>query len=569
MNLSLKIYHLSSRFSKKLAIFLGLLLTSCQLWKGYVPPCAITPADWKNNQGSGLSLPEDWKSNSESADLVEDACPNDPTQLKAAALCKDLKNWWEIFEDPTLNLLEEQAINNSYTLWAALERVLQARYQTQINYGALLPTISFNPSFKRSGMLIENPISNAPTGMGAAMAGAGCYSSSFRNMSNINNQLNNLTNANNQAVQAIENDQLFRMRQTQYLLPLDFNYEIDLWGRLTNAYHAALFREQAAYDAYLSVLLTLTGDVASNYFQLRGLDAEHVVLTKTIESRQAALEINEIRFKAGLIVYSDVTRAQVELATARANKVEVIRQRTLQEDIIATLIGVPASVFYLDFNPLASNAIPPVIPTGLPAELLCRRPDIAEAERNLAAAYEDIGVAYTRFFPSLNLSASLGFESSRLSDLISWRARFWQIAANVMQVIFDGGRTEANYRYFKSKYQEAVANYEQQVLNAFRDVEDSLINLRQRSKLVGILSEGLKAAQETTTLSRVRYDQGLTSYLEVVDAERDSLNIESNLTNVIYLRYLDTVLLIRALGGGWGPCLDDPNSCFVCDLTSE
>jgi len=446
----------------------------------------------------------------------------------------DLWNWWEIFQDPVLNELEEQALNSSYTLWAALERVIEARQKARINFAPLLPSLTFAPKFSRTGSLYQNPL----PGLGSAGS---------TNMTSSSSSAAAQTAA---ASPAALND--FRFIQTQYLVPLNLNYEIDLWSKLNNTYYASLIRAQAASQAYLSILLSLTADVASAYYQVRGLDAQQEVVQRNIRVRQKAVDINRARYNAGLIVYLDVSRAEVELARAHSDGDDVRRARGLQENLLATLIGVPASVFSLPYNPVIIP--PPVIPRGIPSELLCRRPDIGEAERNLAAAYRDIGVAYANFFPSLNLNASFGFGSPFASELFSWRSRFWEIGWSVIQTVFDAGRNEANLNYYKAIFSETMANYQQTVLKAFQDVEDSLVNLNGYAKQAQDLAIAVRAARLTLQLAQMRYDRGLTNYLDVVDAERQLLETEQNSVIVLGNRFVSTVMLIRALGGGWGPC---------------
>lgn len=557
----------------------SIVLVSCQLLPPYTGPITPVPDYWKRTYDAPDAgqpiIPQTWKDHPEIPALssasdnknsslenpahgIQDNSNTTPIdsllnenshspQLELKEPCfedvrRDLCNWWEVFQDPILNQLEEHALDSSYTLWAALERVIQARAQARINFAPLLPNIDFSPSISRSGSLIQNSFSEFLGGQ--------------QNQANINpcdplNPVNNQTN-----VSSIPNT--FRFVQTQYLLPFNLTYEVDLWSQLNNAYYAALIRAQAASQAYLSVLLSLTADIASTYFQLRSLDAQMEVIERTVLARQHAFEINQARFNAGLIVYLDVSRAEVELARAKADGDNVRRLRGLQENQIATLVGTPASIFSIDYDPL--RLPPPVIPRGIPSELLCRRPDIAEAERYLAAAYRDIGVAYANFFPSLTLNASLGLESPVAGELFSWKARFWEFAANAMQTVFDAGRNQANLDYYRSIFRENMANYQQTVLKAFQDVEDALVNLKEQAKRSQDLADAVRAASLTLELAQMRYNRGLINYLDVVDAERQLLETEQSSVIILGDRYSSTVLLIRALGGGWGPCgSDDEN----------
>jgi multidrug efflux system outer membrane protein len=487
-------------------LFLSFSFQSCQLIAPYQAPLTPTPSEWKKETVKSTScLPKE-----------KEGCLSEENRLAESK--RNLNDWWKIFEDPLLNELEEQAINSSYTLWSALERVTQARSIARIDQAALLPSITFSPSYARSGILQPNTVSN------------------LLPSSTQNNALADLP-------------QSFRVVQSQYFLPFYLNYELDIWNKLTNTHNAAIFRAQASAQDYLSVFLTLTTDIASNYFQLRDLDTQLAILEKTIDARKKALEINQLRFKAGLIVYLDVSRAEVELARAQSDLANIQRLRSLQENIIASLIGVPASVFTINSNPVST--VPPIVPYGLPSDLLYRRPDITSAERKLAASYAEIGVAYASFFPSVNLNAGLGLESPFAHSLISWKARLWEIGLNVIQTVFDGGKNCANLDFTKSQFRESLAKYQAQVLMAFQDVEDSLVNLHQKAVQAQILETAIKAAKQTLEISEMRYKKGLINYLDVVDAERTLLATEQNSAIVLGERYIATVRLIKALGGGW------------------
>ncbi|WP_068469456.1 efflux transporter outer membrane subunit [Candidatus Protochlamydia phocaeensis] len=535
--------------------FLGsLAFVGCQLIPPYQGPCTPTPGEWKT-PSLHSNMPSDWKSEMENSNQTNDhphsdsaSCNPEEQQQALFSECKEnFENWWEVFNDPVLNQLEEQALNSSYTLKAALQRVIEARAQAWISRAALAPAINFAPSFSRSGSLIQNPI---PGGLGTGTTGTQPTVQAGSSSSGAGGTAGSTSLPSE-----------FRFVQSQYLLPLDLSYEVDLWSRLTNTYEAALIRAQASLEDYYSVLLTLTADVASHYFQMRDLDAQQVVLEKTIQARRRAYEINLARFKAGLIVYLDVSRAEVELARAESDSIDIRRQRGLEENMIASLVGVPAPVFSLDFNPLYTP--PPLIPAGLPSDLLIRRPDIARAERNLAAAYADIAVAYTNFFPSINLTAAIGLESPFAHSLFSWKARFWEVGLNIMQTVFDAGRNEANLIYYKAKFRELLANYQEVVLTAFQDVEDSLTDIRERAFQSQALTVAVRAARETLNLSELRYNQGLVNYLDVVDAERTLLETEQNSVIVLGDRYLSTIRLIKSLGGGWGR-ITEAEECDAC-----
>jgi multidrug efflux system outer membrane protein len=493
-------------------------LTSCQLlpsYKGAETP--FIPQQWKAPQLVSTSTPLSWKEKSSDENKNE----NVPSIPNFTTVCKELYNWWEVFNDPRLNELEESALHSSPTLWAALERVKQARAQTQSSWSFLLPKISLQPSFDRTGSLVQNPFPSAL--------------------------------ANSTTQQQIQNQptvpENFRFVQSQYLVPLTLNYELDLWGKLTQSYYASLITAQASSQAYLSVLLSLTADIAATYFEISNLDRQQEILQKHIELRKRAVTITTARFKAGIIAYADVTRAEFELAKAQADYDDIHRIRMLHENRLATLIGISASDFSLNFQPMVDN--PPFIPAGLPSTLLLRRPDIAEAERRVAASYQQIGVVYTKFFPSLFINASLGVESPTFKDLFTWKARFWQIGFNLFQTLFDAGYNQANLAYYQAHFSEILANYQELVIHAFQEVEDSLNNIQGYKKQANDLAVAVQAAEKTLFLSQMRYLRGLVGYLDTVDAERNLLEAEQTAAIMLGNQYNSTILLIRALGGGW------------------
>ena len=544
------------------------LSTGCQLLAPYKGPIAPTPNEWKTSydapDAGKLTIPPDWKSDQINQIESHPEIPNTTQPISPAPQPSFSDNdnapllgpqspdfnetrdqfdhWWQVFEDPLLNELEEQALTSSYTLWAALERVIQARSLAAEHFSPLLPHLNFSPSFNRSGSLVQNPFPNGLLG-GTTKTKSPTKLSSLDKLAALASTLN--TTASSQT--KIPAD--FRFTQTQYLFPLNLTYEIDLWCQLHNQFYASVNNAQATYQAYLGVLLSLTADVAISYFQVRGLDAQLKVVEGNIRVRQKAADLAQLRYNAGIIVYLDVSRAKVELARAQSDRDDAKRLRGLQENLLATLIGTPPSIFSVAENPLTIP--PPVIPTGIPSELLSRRPDIAEAERNLAASYREIGVAYANFFPSLNLNSALGFQSPFAHELFSWRSRLWQVAMQCVQTVFDAGYNEANYQNAQSIFRESLANYEETVLEAFKDVENALVDLRGYADRALDLAVAVKYARITLELAQMRYDRGLTYYLDVVDAERQLLETEQNAVIVLGERYVSTVMLIRALGGGW------------------
>lgn len=576
------------------------LLTGCQLLAPYQAPITPTPFEWKNTYSAPdagkPAIPSEWKTEDQlqtlelppiedlqseklnlsidqenldeersKTDSVQEVNPELKRELEEQQqelgpalpefeeVKRDLYNWWEVFQDPELNELERQALNSSYTLWSALEKVVQARAQAAINYAPLFPHLGLGSSFNRSGALVQNPLPN----LSSSSSGSGEKGKKPKSFSEWKKFAREKAakaklqkKLNSASFPVIPTD--FRFIQSQYQIPLNLTYEIDLWDQLHNAYYASINNAQAAYQAYLGVLLSLTADVAVTYYQIRGLDAQQAVLKENIRVRDEAVKLSRARFNAGLIVYLDVSRAEVELARARSDDDDVKRLRGLQENKLATLIGTPASVFSFPYSPIVVP--PPVVPRGIPSELLCRRPDIGQAERTLAAAYREVGVAYANFFPSLKFNAAMGFSSPFAHQLLDWKSRLWQVGWSVVQSVFDAGSNQANYEYTQSLYRESMANYQETVLKAFQDVEDALVDLKGYAERALDLAAAVKYARLTLELAQMRYNRGLTNYLDVVDAERQLLETEQSAVLVLGNRYISTIMLIRALGGGWGTC---------------
>jgi multidrug efflux system outer membrane protein len=306
---------------------------------------------------------------------------------------------------------------------------------------------------------------------------------------------------------------------------------------------------QASVAAYQTVLLMLKSDLAQDYFNLRYLDADRVVLRKNIQVQQDFLDLTRHRHDGGLASGLDVAAAETQLDTTKALYLGDERQRDQLEHAIALLLGKPAAEFSLSENPL--DLTPPVLPPGLPADLLERRPDVAEAERQMAAASARIGVARAAYFPDLSLTGSDGFLSSSFSKLISGGSTEWFVTPLLSVPVFQGGRIKANYQYTQAAYREAVDNYQQQVLTAFQQVEDGLSDLRVLEDQGRAQELAVQAAQRTVNISTARYKDGLAAYLEVLTAETNLLQNQRTSAQILGLRLVSTVQLIDALGGGW------------------
>jgi len=421
--------------------------------------------------------------------------------------------WWEIFGDETLNNLECSAIKYNPDLYVALERVVEARALAGVSRANLFPQVNLTPIYNDSMYLTQFQGPNNGTGT--------------------------------EALSLVP----FRIHQFDYEMPLNLSYELDLWGTYRGQYRSAVYSAQAQADAYYAALLTLTADLAAAYFQLRGLDAQLDLLETTMKVRKDAYEVNQSRWDAGLVNYTDVTRAALEYSNAEAQMYDAQRLRAIQENAIAVLTGMRPSQMTIAHDAL--NALPPEIPAGLPANVLLKRPDIAQAEREIASQHALIGVAYAAFFPQISLTGTVGFLSPDIRYFLDWKSRLWSMGANAVQMIFDGGRDFSNLNAAWAAFCEASGTYQSLVLTALQEVEDSLLSLEWQALQYGSLQKSVQFAKLTTELSTERYLRGLVNYLDVVDSERAELEVELSAINVLTLRYISTVQLVKAIGGGW------------------
>jgi multidrug efflux pump len=405
---------------------------------------------------------------------------------------------------PSLNDLESQALQANQELKAAVARVDQARSTARVARADLLPTLTLDPSFTR-----QRYSPNQVPSFGAVTANT-------------------------------------------FSTPLDLSYEIDLWGRVRRGFESARADAQASLAAFYNVLLTLQGDVGQNYFALRALDAEIATVSGTVQLRQEQVRLVRSRFEGGIGNELDMVRAETELATTEAEAAALSRRRAELENALAILVGQNPASFRLPASTASNwNPLPPEIPSGLPAELLERRPDVAEAERQLASANARIGVAKAAFFPVLTLTGSGGSISGDIDTLFKWDSRAWSIGPSLSLPIFAGGRNRANYQRSQSAYQETLARYRQQVLVAFGEVENSLAGVRHLSDQAAAQKRAVTTARRAAELATERYRSGIVSYLEVVDASRDALQAERASAQLAGQRSIAAVQLIKALGGGW------------------
>jgi len=428
--------------------------------------------------------------------------------------------WWEVFQDDTLSSLECQAIANNPNLFIALDRVAEARAVAGVDRSALYPQLNLNPSYSNTGQLFKIFLPNNATLLPATFP------------------------------------TIYRIHQLQYSLPLTMSYEVDLWGKLKGQYESAIFQAQMQEDNLQVALLTLTTDLATNYFKLRAFDALLDTLSENLDLLKKNVQLVQSRFNKGLVSELDVVQAQQQLTDNEATYLDTMRQRALQEHAIAALLGVAPIDLCLGKMPLVMA--PPAVQPNLPSQVLLQRPDIRAAERSMAAQHVLIGVAYASFFPSLHLTGTIGFLSPDIRQFLEWKSRLWSMGLNAAQPIFDAGYHEANLKLAYAQYYESLHSYEQTVLTALREVEDALTNVEKQGQEYEKYVESSTWASRQIHLATTRYTKGLSNYLTVLDSERTKIQTDINRVNVLGLRYVATIQLIKALGGSWSFSLETP-----------
>ncbi|HEY4446586.1 MAG TPA: efflux transporter outer membrane subunit [Steroidobacteraceae bacterium] len=412
--------------------------------------------------------------------------------------------WWTIFQDPQLDALETQVGDANQNLKAAFARLQQARAATRIARADLFPTLNAGSSATRS-----KTSANAPT--------------------------------------------LFPGRiYNNFDLEADFSYELDVWGRVRNAVTSAKASQQASAADLATLNLSIHAELATDYFTLRSEDAQQVLLDQTVADYTQSLQLTQNLYNGGGAALADVAQAQAQLETARTQAADIRLQRAQSEHALAVLLGENPSAFHVQPNPLPLALTPPTIDPGLPSSLLERRPDVAAAERRIAAANAQIGVARAAYFPVFSLGASGGLQSLRSSNWLTAPSRFWSLGpATGLLTVFDAGRHQAQTAQAKAAYDEQVANYRNTVLTAYQDVEDNLAALRQLQQESTSEAAAVTATATALQQAQYRYKAGLVTYLEVATNENTAL--QAQLSNVtIQLRRMNaSVLLVKALGGGW------------------
>jgi len=413
-------------------------------------------------------------------------------------------NWWEIFGDPELNKLEEQIAGSNQNLKVAEARFREARAAIRFNRASQFPTISTAPS--------------------ASYVKSSDFSSNFPS-------------------------KIQQSSKGDFVLPFDLSYELDLWGRVRRSIAAAREEGQATAADYETAKLSLEAELALDYFELRSADAQKQLLDDTVKAYTDNLQLTLNRFKGGVAPKADVAQAQTQLDTTRVQDTDVTVQRAQFEHAIAILIGKPPAELNLAAAPL--NYQPPSIPIGLPSELLQRRPDIAAAERRVAEANQQIGIARAAYFPTVTLGGTAGFAGSQGSNWFGWPSGFWAVGPALAETLFDAGRRRATAESARANYDAAVATYRQISLTAFQEVEDNVASLRILENETQQQQQAVASSQESLQLFTNRYKGGVDTYLQVITAQTIELANERNAIDILRRRLDASVLLIKALGGGW------------------
>jgi NodT family efflux transporter outer membrane factor (OMF) lipoprotein len=409
--------------------------------------------------------------------------------------------WWEIFADPQLNALESELTVSNQDLKVANARFVEARAMVHFNRAAQFPTISTSPG-------IESLRDSANTPYLPATSTTG-----------------------------------------DFVLPFDLSYELDVWGRVRRTASASREEAQATAGDLATVNLSLHAELAYDYFELRSADAQKKLLDDTVKTYQDALQLTVNRFEGGAAPKSDVAQAQTQLQATMVQDTDVAVQRAQFEHAIAVLIGKPPAAFSLPASPL--NLAPPDVSAGLPSQLLERRPDIAAAERRVAEANDQIGIARAAYFPTVLLNASAGLLGDSITNWFMWPSRFWAVGPSMAETLFDGGRRRATSTAARANYDASVANYRESALTAFQQVEDNLAALRILSQEAQQQKEATGSAEESLQIFTNRYIGGRDPYLQVLTAQTIALQNERNDVDILRRRMDASVLLIKALGGGW------------------
>jgi len=499
-----------SRFPPVLAVLavVAALLAGCMVGPNYRRTPTAEPAAFKEPP------PPSWKS----------ATPRDEIPRG---------KWWQVFADPQLDALEEQVSVSNQSIAQAEAQFRAARAAAGVARGGLFPTVTAGASATRSRSgggrggttLLAGQTGGSGSGgtTGTAMA-AGSTTSIYQ-------------------------------------VPLDASYEVDVWGKVRRMIEGSVATAQASAADLETMRLSLQAELAVDWFELHGLDAQQQLLATTADAYKKALDLTTNRYNQGIASGVDVAQAQTQLETTRAQAIDLGVQRAQLEHAIAVLTGKAPADLTITLAPVAVQ--PPAVPVALPSELLERRPDIAANERRMAAANAQIGVQVAAYYPTISLTAAGGFESTRLANLFDWPSRFWSLGASAVETLWNGGARHAATEQARANYDAAVAAYRQSVLAAFQDVEDNLSALRVLDAEATQQQVAVAAAERSLALSNYRYQGGITTYLEVITAQAAALANERTAVDILTRRMTASVNLVKALGGGWRDSDLPPGSAIL------
>jgi NodT family efflux transporter outer membrane factor (OMF) lipoprotein len=469
-----------TRVPQLAAVLCALLAsTGCMVGPNYKRPPAPVPPAFKEGP------PEGWK----------EAQPND-TALKG--------KWWEIYNDPKLNALEEQVNISNQNVLAAEAQYRAARATVQIARAALFPTLTAGPT------------------LGVSQGSGGVSSNQVAAANGVH---------------------------TTYQIPFDVSYQVDLWGSIRRNLTANAETAQATEAQLENAKLTYQADLAQDYFQLHGTDGDVALLQSTVDSYSGFLKLTQARHDSGIASGADVAQAQTQLDSAKEQLIDLGVARAQYEHAIAILIGKPPAE--LSIAPQTIMAEPPQVPVAMPSTLLERRPDIAMSERQMASLNEQIGIADAAYYPSLTLTGAAGLASSSFVDLFTWAGRFWTIGATLSQTLFDAGKRRGQVNLAKADFDAGMANYRQTVLTAFQQVEDEMAALRILEQETGATKETVQAAQTALDITVAQYKAGTATYLQVETQQTALFAEQKALVDLLTRRMVSSVLLVQALGGGW------------------
>ncbi|MCX5889689.1 MAG: efflux transporter outer membrane subunit [Deltaproteobacteria bacterium] len=474
------------------------LITGCSVGPDYVRPPTAAPEAYKENAGWKVAQPRD--------------------ELPRG-------RWWEVYNDPQLNTLVEQVDISNQNIATAEANFRQALALIRVARAAYWPTVTGGTSWTRfknsenlGGGSRSGSVGNAPGVSGGSASGGGFGALQGSTVSN-------------------------------YLMTSNASWELDIWGKVRRSVESSRASAEASAASLEVVRLSAQATLAQSYFQLRALDEQKRLLDKTAAAYQKIYDYTKNRYAVGVSSRNDLLLAETQLKTTQAQAIDVGVLRSQLEHAIATLLGKPASVFTLPAAPVAMKV--PTVPAGVPSELLERRPDIAAAERNMAAANAQIGVALAAYYPTLTLSSTGGFQASDVAQWFAWPSRFWSLGAAAATTLIDGGLRGGQTAAARAVYDSTVATYRQTVLTGFQEVEDNLAALRILEEESKVQKEAVKAAVRSLEISTNQYHAGTINSIDLLVVETVAFNNQRTEITIMGNRMSASVLLVKALGGGW------------------